>query len=642
MEIYPSEYQQLELNRYEKVFVRHASNDENYGLILLKINPAMLSGEYSHAVITSHGVVLCKFLPLADATVFPMFIGPYMDGVFKNTVETVGQKLTTNKALLNEDRELTVRFAYICVFPEIKRADILIDGMPDSVQKFIENQCLFAEDFAGLRSNFNTVMNRYLKNPNVPCADECMEICDTNINSILQRIAPEYTTVRFAMATNENSTHGASQELLVVSEDDVAVRAFRLEPEQINIVNKMSKGDQLILACAGSGKSVLLISKCFKAAKMNPDKKFLITCFNRNLQSLYTWYIERAGLQERNVECCTFDGLCKKLLERNGLFLPRGVNAIEARRQAVMTAFSNGKIKDRYYGIFIDEVQMFESSWYKFSYNLLENKENGDHIFVICGDKTQEIKQRQKHGKAPWNAGEGYPVYRGGNKSIRIEKNFRNCVEINDYINRYAQYARALIKMHNPEEQFDPDMFLRGQAFRHGEGVTIKQFNGNAVAEAEKVVESVKTIHDDKGVPYDEIAIAMYFRKYKPLSYYLESKLLTVFAREYIPYNLLYNNDQSWGGRYGDGGVSFITFDSVLGLDFQAVVVCGVKPLGAYDKTKKLKSESVLNEEQTENLKKNISYLYVACTRAKDFLHIILGESSSQSIYNKLLTDSEE
>ena len=53
MEIYPSEYQQLELNRYEKIFVRHASNDENYGLVLLKINPAMLSGEYLHAVIMS-------------------------------------------------------------------------------------------------------------------------------------------------------------------------------------------------------------------------------------------------------------------------------------------------------------------------------------------------------------------------------------------------------------------------------------------------------------------------------------------------------------------------------------------------------------------------------------------------------------
>ena len=44
MEIYPSEYQQLGLNRYEKVFVRHANNDDNYGIVLLKVNPAMLSG----------------------------------------------------------------------------------------------------------------------------------------------------------------------------------------------------------------------------------------------------------------------------------------------------------------------------------------------------------------------------------------------------------------------------------------------------------------------------------------------------------------------------------------------------------------------------------------------------------------------
>ena len=121
MEIYPSEYQQLELNRYEKIFVRHASNDENYGLVLLKINPAMLSGEYLHAVIMSRGVVLCKFLPLTDASVFVNFIGPYMYGVFKNTVEIVGQKLKTNKALLNVNVELTVRLHIFVYFQRLKK-----------------------------------------------------------------------------------------------------------------------------------------------------------------------------------------------------------------------------------------------------------------------------------------------------------------------------------------------------------------------------------------------------------------------------------------------------------------------------------------------------------------------------------------
>ena len=104
---------------------------------------------------------------------------------------------------------------------------------------------------------------------------------------------------------------------------------------------------------------------------------------------------------------------------------------------------------------------------------------------------------------------------------------------------------------------------------------------------------------------------------------------------------MLYHNDQGWGARYGSGGVSLITFDSVLGLDFQAVIVCGIKPLGAYDQTKKIAPGSVLSEESAEQLKKNISYLYVACTRAKDHLHIILSEKSNQSIYAKLLTDSK-
>ena len=184
-------------------------------------------------------------------------------------------------------------------------------------------------------------------------------------------------------------------------------------------------------------------------------------------------------------------------------------------------------------------------------------------------------------------------------------------------------------------------MFLRGQAFRHGDGVTIKQFEGNAVIKKKKIVESIKELHDKENVPYDEIAVTMYNRQYIIFSYFLESALLKALSKEHIPYNCLYNDGQSWAGHFGDGGVSLITFDSVLGLDFQAVIVCGIKPLGAYDRTKKLRSDGGVSEEEIQQIKKNISYLYVACTRAKDYLHIILGESSNESIYNKLLTDSK-
>ena len=223
---------------------------------------------------------------------------------------------------------------------------------------------------------------------------------------------------------------------------------------------------------------------------------------------------------------------------------------------------------------------------------------------------------------------------------MRIEKNFRNCVEINEYINRFAQNAREIIQDHIPNEEYDPDMFLRGKAFRHGDGVTIKQYDGNAIDEAKHAVDSIKFIHDHEHVPYDEIAVTFYNRKFTPMHYYIEAALLEAMEWTHIPYVKLYSGDDTWAGRYGDGGVSLITFESVLGLDFQAVVVCGIKPLGAFDKTKNLHTGVVLEEERAEDLKKNISSLYVACTRAKDYLHIILSEASNKSIFNKLLTDS--
>ena len=80
---------------------------------------------------------------------------------------------------------------------------------------------------------------------------------------------------------------------------------------------------------------------------MNSTNKFLITCYNRNLQSLYTWFIERAGVQERNVDCFTFDALCRHLLQKNHQFLPGGADAIAARQTAAMRALASGAISDQ-------------------------------------------------------------------------------------------------------------------------------------------------------------------------------------------------------------------------------------------------------------------------------------------------------
>lgn len=654
MEIFPSEYQSIELSRYEKMFVRHAISADGYGFLLLKINPAMIDNESMNVVITSGGVVFCKFFEdFSDASLFSSFIQTYISLIYPTTKNIITDKLLGNKSISESGTHLKFPINIVYVFPNLKRSDIAKLNMA-SFSDFIANQCLFSEDFSELRQGFSIVMERYLSNPIVPLASDRLIISDLNVNSILQRIAPEYVTVRVACIAEGETTPGVDSELLVIDEKDVVVKAFRLDKEQINIVNRISKDDpnQLILACAGSGKSVLLISKCFKAAQMNPTKKFLITCRNENLHSLYTWFIDRAGLREKNVECMTFHTLCKRLLAKNGYSARYG--DFDGWITSAIDKLNQGKIQDRYYGIFIDEVQAFEPEWYKFCFNLLENKNTKDHIFVICGDKTQRLDKLKKRGQAPWQVGDGYPNYRGGNKNIRIEKNYRNCIEINEYINRYVSSAKQYLYSIQENYQIDPDMFLRGQAVSHGVGVFYSQIQQKRVScEIDSIIQAVQKIHDEYEIPYDEIAIIMYQGMYRKRirgwldnQYYLQDALEARLRREDIPSCRLFSTDSGWQDHFGEtGGVRLIKFQSTLGLDFRATIICGLMPLGEYDGIKcpnwaNLKTNEEAYANAVAATQSCIQNLYVACTRAKEVLYIIAPESENDSVFIKMLKDS--
>ena len=653
MEVFPSEYQSLDLTRYEKLFIRHSLSSDEYGFLLLRVNPAMQKNDDMNVVVLSQGVILCKFFDsFSDATQFSAMITAYATLVYPTTRDIIANKFLTNKSLCDNAGNLKFAASIVHIFPNLKKADVEKQSFAGEVKTFVENNCLFAEDFSNLRTEFISIMNRCLSTPILPISKSPFTIDDSNVNSILHRIATEYVTVRVAAVKDTETSTGADNELLIVDENDIAVKAFRLDQEQINIVNKINKGDQLILACAGSGKSVLLISKCFKAARMNPDKQFLITCYNDNLHSLYTWFIDRAGLREKNVTCVTFHSLCRNLLKKNGFHVAH--DDFDGWVYSAIDKLNQGKIKERYYGIFIDEVQIFQPEWYKFCFNLLENKASDDHLFVICGDKTQDLDKRKKQGTAPWQAGEGYPNYRGGNKNIRIERNYRNCIEINEFINRYVTNAKQYLYSIDPDFDIDPDLFLRGQAVSHGVGVKYHQLtNFSNDGEADAVIASIKKIHDEYEIPYDEIAVIMYnasykskFPKWQNYMYSLERPLLVRLMQEDIPFCKLYSADGEWQEHFGEtGGVRLIKFHSVLGLDFRAAIICGMKPFGYYDAVKRPDWETLKeNEDEYNNAVQAthqcIRNLYVACTRAKEILHIIAPETKEDSVFIKILKDS--
>jgi hypothetical protein len=138
-------------------------------------------------------------------------------------------------------------------------------------------------------------------------------------------------------------------------------------------------------------------------------------------------------------------------------------------------------------------------------------------------------------------------------------------------------------------------MFLRGKSMFHGKGVTLKHIIVKSnQSEARAVYDSIIRIHDEDGIPYDEIAVIMYnasFKKrikmWKESKYDLDTPLLQLLKYNDIPFCQMYSTDTEWSARYGDsGGVKLIKVLSVLGLDFRAAVVCGLPSLGEYNQVK--------------------------------------------------------
>ena len=102
---------------------------------------------------------------------------------------------------------------------------------------------------------------------------------------------------------------------------------------------------------------------------------------------------------------------------------------------------------------------------------------------------------------------------------------------------------------------------------------------------------------------------------------------------------------ESEGATYGSRrGVTITSIEGSLGLDFRAVVLAGLRPLGNHDHARSQKDFENLSSEdladRLEGYKKNVNFLYTGCTRAKDELTIILSAKQGESIYMDLIRKS--
>lgn len=656
MQVYPEKYDQLELTVEEKSFLRtiqRAFSDEEMAYYVLHINPRKRSSngnpELFNLMIVSKGIFLFRFLNAPTAEIAALFVQSLSaPAVYGSLVNDIQNRLEESRYLTNAEGDLNHALNVCFVLPNFS-FDELEDFLSDDEQAFCRQHVISKETVVQIRkTGAESLLNKL---------SYATEITENLVNNIFQRLCPELTIPRKFILDENASIHAHDG---LIRNNDRAVQSYRLDDRQINIINKIAKGNQLILACAGSGKSVLLISKCFKLASLNPDQNFLITCYNRNLHNYYQWAIAQAGFTDKNVRCSTFFGLCRQLLESNHLPLPAHYSAkhnapddyYDRLFEAANNALASKKIKERFYGIFIDEVQIFKPEWYRFCFNLLCSKNADDHFFVIAGDKSQDIKNNIKNSRAPWQGGGSeYPEYRG--KTLPIETNYRNSKQINDAIDRFVASAKICGESLGADLTSDPELFLRGTAYREGNEphiIELKDLSNEG--EATAICDEIKRLIEAEGLSEVDIAVILYNRHAKYTTpgwathyYNLLAPIKQRFYQEGWENPAILMSGESEGATYGSRrGVTIATIEGSLGLDFRAVILAGLRPLGTHEKARTIdeirNSSGEVHAQKLEAFKKNVNFIYTGCTRAKDELTIILSAPEGQSVYMDLIRES--
>lgn len=637
MILLPERYDDLNLLKEEKLFINYIKNKlNNDNVLLLKIKT--INEAINNIIIVPQGICFIENINIDNKD--SLEIIKFIIQLHDTKIKKISNKLLTHRLFNDENNKLNINIKYKYYFTKLNIE--IIDSLDDEIKEFVLENGIFKSEVTTKFKTERSIINNLLGDCEKTKIGSCI------LDTFIHMIAPEYTIPIYSGNVSKdikdnNPLINHNTKDYTVSKGSLNVKVLRLDSDQINIVNKIKPGHKLLLACAGSGKSALLISKCFKIASLHEDKdseknkRFLLTCYNKNLNDMYNWRINIAGFRERNVDCMTFHKLCKVLLDEIGVSYI--ADDYEQLFDLANQKLKDGTIKKRYYGIFIDEVQIFKPEWYEFCYGLLENRNNKDYFFIICGDKSQNVSNNVKQGKAPWQGNDKLPNFRGN--SIRLETNYRNTVQINSFINNFTEIAKNYATNFHIDLKEDTDSILRGNATRNGSRPRI--IKTDRKDEAQNVINIIKELNRDKDIDFCDIAVLFPQKKYQPQKYYIFNWIGNKLKENDIEYSVLSSslkeNRTSYAYREG---VTLCTITSALGLDFKAVIICGIKPMGAFNRSNTEKKLIDVDEEKANDFIKNINLLYTGCTRARDELVVLVSEDERKSIYSKILFEASK
>lgn len=651
LKIWPHEYERKEhINAGERFLLRNALRNLKEGSFVVGIDPVGFCTEKVHMgmyIKPDEGLITFSIVPGGlDITAIQGF------KMMCNYIEkAIYERLTNSRALIaRSDNKKILKFPYkhIYLFPDVDIPvsfvddDTLQDFAPFSAARFfipisVKNRPKFLRDlhmFDGIRMPYDSNFTR---------------ISDEECLAIFERLAPEYTVV--LKEKDEVEVVETNDELPAESEEisgnEVEYRTFYLDDYQVAQINDMGRGHRVMLANAGAGKSVLLLSKAFKYTSMYKDRNILLTCYNNNLADSYRFKKNCAGLNNdmhRKLYILTLHKLVAKLFKECMGKTIDGFASDEQIQECIDLVNSN-QIDIRFKAIFIDEVQIFTPLYLELCYALLEKTD--DALFLMAGDLNQTVRDQSRRGDAPWKKIENGRLDFTGRVKY-IEKNYRNSPEISGFLNRMLVYMNAYLskfKMINIDE-FEYDLFEKGVS----ENVALKVKTGINRGNIQKeTLQAIKEIVEKYHIGYSEIAVLYPVKDNKPLNYHIQYWIKKSFEENNIPLSFISTTDDGTKTTYSNSnGVVISSIDSSLGLDFRAVILTGLYPYtyvfdenGYSHRLSKWETIKDLSEYARESTQVQMRKLYTACSRAREVLYV-LSDAEKGTVIDDIIRNGEK
>lgn len=486
-----------------------------------------------------------------------------------------------------------------------------------------QGKLIFPTGFGAVMSNITTSQahehNIYtlLEQPQVAYRDELLAWEDYSDDELIQRLKAMFK-VNFAfsaltddqISTIKGILHPETVIKQVAATQDSVPEGVELPPDssviitldidQEKLARSMKDGHRLFSGVAGSGKTLILMSRAKAIANRLIGHRVLILCFNitlaSHLRSLLHNDSQNPQYKER-VEVLHFHAWAKELL--GSLPNPREVGSGEQYDkflgERVLAHLQQLALEQKWDSVLVDEAHTFSPDWFLCCVAALKDPQDGD--LLVVSDGSQSLYKRRKF---TWKS----VGIKAQGRSEKLHQNYRNTQEI-------LTAAWSVVKPVSGEVRIEDDVTFPivepSSALRRGAKPVLHLARSKDEAVA-ALINQVRSLSESGYAPGE---IAILYRWHQEKNKTLFDEMLKRLNDLGLSHYWITENDNT-KREYSviKPGIRVLTSLSSLGLEFKAVLLLWVEQFADCCNS---------NLEEASMARRQ---LYVSMTRAQDELHL--------------------